>query len=153
MGNATHRVRGHCHHIMRRWSCGVILYICLSGFPPFGEEMGWHDHGIRKQVIEGIYRFDPGTPWDTISDEAKDLVTKMLTVNVDKRLDVQGAIDHPWMQIVMSRLVKISFIPVHFNLPCVVKRLNLVALLSGGRGGTGRACNKASSGPGGRCGR
>lgn len=64
--------------------------------------MGWHNHSIRKQVTEGIWRFDPGTVWDTVSDTAKDMVTGLLTVDVAKRLDVHAAIDHPWMKIVST---------------------------------------------------
>ena len=64
------------------------------------QEMDWHSHSIFKQVTEGIFRFDPNSPWDGISDEAKDLVSSLLRVDVARRLDVDGAIAHPWMQMV-----------------------------------------------------
>ena len=68
--------------------------------------MDWHSHSISKQVREGIFRFDPDSPWDTISDEAMDMVKSLLCVDVSKRLDVHGAIAHPWLQMVTC--------PTHF---------------------------------------
>ena len=57
------------------WSIGVIMYIMLSGMPPFD---GDNDKEICKKVREGKYTIT-SEAWDEISDEAKDLVKKMLT--------------------------------------------------------------------------
>ena len=52
------------------WSVGVILYILLSGEPPFNGET---DQQIVECIKEMVYTME-GDRWDTISDEAKDLI-------------------------------------------------------------------------------
>ncbi|KAK1379658.1 hypothetical protein POM88_026402 [Heracleum sosnowskyi] len=64
------------------WSAGVIFYILLSGVPPFWDET---EQGIFEQVLRGDLDF-ASEPWPSISDNAKDLVRKMLVRNPKKRL-------------------------------------------------------------------
>lgn len=52
------------------WSCGVILYIMLSGTPPFN---GPSDKHIKELVKKGQYNLEGGL-WDQVSENAKDLV-------------------------------------------------------------------------------
>ena len=75
------------------WSAGVNMYILLCGYPPFG---GHSDEQILKKVSVGRFTF-PSPEWDAISYEAKDLITKMLTFDTDRRLSAREAIDHPWL--------------------------------------------------------
>ncbi|KAJ3008739.1 hypothetical protein HKX48_008373 [Thoreauomyces humboldtii] len=76
------------------WSCGVVMYICLCGFPPFSEELA--PPSMNDQIRQGKYAFL--TPWwDSVSDEAKDMVTRLLNVNPDLRLSAEEALAHPWM--------------------------------------------------------
>jgi calcium-dependent protein kinase len=63
------------------WSCGVMLYIILSGVPPFN---GSSDQDIMKKVKIGKFSFADAC-WTNISDGAKDLITKLLTYDIDKR--------------------------------------------------------------------
>lgn len=43
-------------------------------------------------------RFDYPSPyWDSVGDVALDLIDRMLTVNVDKRITVDQCLEHPWM--------------------------------------------------------
>lgn len=85
------------------WACGVIMYTLLAGFPPF-----WH----RKQLImlraimEGRYEF-VSPEWDDISDEAKDMIRKMLTVDPHCRLTAREALGHPWLCFVQIKEEKI----------------------------------------------
>lgn len=37
--------------------------------------------------------------WDNISDEAKDLVKKMLTQDQNDRLTAREALQHPWLSV------------------------------------------------------
>ncbi|KAH7856743.1 hypothetical protein Vadar_005046 [Vaccinium darrowii] len=76
------------------WSAGVILYILLSGVPPFWAET---EKGIFDAILEGQIDFD-SEPWPTISYSAKDLVRKMLTQDPKKRLTSAQVLEHPWIR-------------------------------------------------------
>uniref|UniRef100_A0A2P2IDH6 phosphorylase kinase n=1 Tax=Hirondellea gigas TaxID=1518452 RepID=A0A2P2IDH6_9CRUS len=78
------------------WACGVIMYTLLVGCPPF-----WH----RKQMVmirnimEGKYSLQ--TPeWDDITDTPKDLISKLLVVDPQKRITVTEVMQHPFFQTV-----------------------------------------------------
>ncbi|KAK6529700.1 hypothetical protein TWF281_008862 [Arthrobotrys megalospora] len=76
------------------WSLGVVLYICLCGFPPFSDELA--PPNLRDQIKEG--RFDYPSPyWDSVGDAALDLIDRMLTVDADERITVEEALEHPWV--------------------------------------------------------
>ncbi|KAJ4897769.1 Calcium-dependent protein kinase 9 [Raphanus sativus] len=71
------------------WSAGIILYILLSGVPPFWAET---EKGIFDAILEGHIDFE-SQPWPSISNSAKDLVRKMLTADPKRRIsaaDVLG---------------------------------------------------------------
>ncbi|KAL0360501.1 UNVERIFIED_CONTAM: Calcium-dependent protein kinase [Sesamum radiatum] len=76
------------------WSAGVILYILLSGFPPFWAET---EKGIFEEILKGHVDLQ-SAPWPSISAGAKDLVTKMLTVDPRKRITASEALEHPWLK-------------------------------------------------------
>lgn len=82
------------------WSLGVVLYICLCGFPPFSDEL-WseeHPYNLSQQIKMG--RFDYPSPyWDTVGDPALDLIDRMLTVEVDKRITIEECLEHPWITL------------------------------------------------------
>lgn len=75
------------------WSCGVILYILLSGRPPFP---GKNEAEIIKQVETGIYHMDT-SEWKNVSPLAKDLIRHMLEINPIKRLSSLSALNHKWI--------------------------------------------------------
>ncbi|KAL6496370.1 Calcium-dependent protein kinase 25 [Orobanche gracilis] len=101
------------------WSAGVMIYILLSGVPPFWGES-------EQEIFEEVLHADidlTSDPWPTISDSAKDLVKKMLVWDPKKRLtahqvlsndfhhgsDVDGvAPDKPLDSAVLSRLTQFS---------------------------------------------
>ena len=80
------------------WSLGVVLYICLCGFPPFSDELysAEHPYTLSQQIKMG--RFDYPSPyWDSVGDPALDLIDRMLTVDVDKRITIDECLEHPWI--------------------------------------------------------
>ncbi|KAL7068193.1 putative calcium-dependent protein kinase [Cryptosporidium serpentis] len=81
------------------WSIGVILFILLSGYPPFG---GQTDQEILRKVERGKYSFD-SPEWKNVSEGAKDLVRQMLQYDPQKRITAQQALEHPWIKEMCSR--------------------------------------------------
>jgi len=80
------------------WSCGVILYILLSGIPPFN---GADDKIIMEKVTKGDYYMNI-PEFETVSQEAKTLIKKMMCKDVDKRLSAQEAISNEWFKKVIG---------------------------------------------------
>ncbi|XAR69846.1 Non-specific serine/threonine protein kinase [Bertholletia excelsa] len=76
------------------WSAGVIIYILLSGVPPFWAEK---EEDIFEEVLHGDLDFS-SRPWPSISESAKDLVRKMLVRNPKKRLTAHEVLCHPWVR-------------------------------------------------------
>ncbi|XP_076028609.1 MAP kinase-interacting serine/threonine-protein kinase 2-like isoform X1 [Oratosquilla oratoria] len=91
------------------WSLGVVAYILLCGYPPFcgscGEECGWERGEACPQcqdllfecIQECSYDF-PEPEWSHISDEAKDLITKLLVKDAAQRLSAEMVLNHPWVK-------------------------------------------------------
>ena len=72
------------------WSLGVILFALLCGYLPF--------QGKNLSVMYDKIKTANFKCPDSMSSDAKDLVKKMLTVNVDKRITLKEARKHAWMQ-------------------------------------------------------
>ena len=76
------------------WSCGVILYILLSGRPPFGGE---DDREIMDNVKIGKYDLE-SSPFNKCSKSVLDLIRKLLVMDKNKRISAQEALLHPWFK-------------------------------------------------------
>ena len=74
------------------WSCGVIMYILLCGYPPF---YGDTDAEIFASVRKAEFNF-PSPEWDEISDQAKTLIQTLLSKNPKNRPTAAEALNHEW---------------------------------------------------------
>ncbi|KAK9671034.1 hypothetical protein RND81_12G002300 [Saponaria officinalis] len=75
------------------WSAGVILYILLCGVPPFWAET---EKGVAQAIIRSVLDFKRD-PWPRVSDNAKDLIRKMLDPDPSRRYTAQQVLEHPWL--------------------------------------------------------
>jgi calcium/calmodulin-dependent protein kinase I len=77
------------------WSIGVILYILLCGCPPF-----YDDDNNELFLLIQTAEFDfPDKFWGDVSEEAKDLVTKLLAADPERRLNAKETLAHPWLSL------------------------------------------------------
>jgi len=74
------------------WAMGVIAYMLLCGHPPFPLDM---KASSLKKVNNAKFSF-PSRHWHSISNEAQDLIKKMIVIDVQKRLSMAQVLDHPW---------------------------------------------------------
>eukprot|EP01112_Ceratiomyxa_fruticulosa_P011462 TRINITY_DN3107_c0_g1_i1.p1 TRINITY_DN3107_c0_g1~~TRINITY_DN3107_c0_g1_i1.p1 ORF type:complete len:570 (-),score=111.51 TRINITY_DN3107_c0_g1_i1:84-1793(-) len=98
------------------WSLGAILYVILSGCPPFTNPSGGSrsysqssqssqntgqnfvsDLSLFEQISFGVLEF-PIELWYDISDSAINLITRLMTEDPNKRLTVEEALLHPWLR-------------------------------------------------------
>nr|XP_009933860.1 PREDICTED: MAP kinase-interacting serine/threonine-protein kinase 2-like [Opisthocomus hoazin] len=110
------------------WSLGVLLYNMLSGYTPFmercGSDCGW-DMGemcntcqkmIFKSIRKGKYEF-PEKDWAHISPAAKDLISRLLVRDANKRLTAAQVLEHPWVQGVRRRSTRATRNPPLWEVP------------------------------------
>ena len=80
------------------WSCGVILFILLCGYPPF-------NGNTNVDIFHAIQNQNPifgGEEWEDITSEAKDLIKLMLRKNPSERLSAEQCLQHKWFRTMQN---------------------------------------------------
>ena len=85
------------------WSMGVLLFVMLSKTMPFRAK---EVDQLLKQVVRAKFNFRPEDRWKNVSEEAKDLITKLLTKDVSKRLTIADVKKHPWCADAIARALE-----------------------------------------------
>jgi calcium-dependent protein kinase len=113
------------------WSCGIILYILLTGEPPFN---GQDDKEIMNNIRTGIYDMNRSNI-TKCSFEVKDLITRLLVKNPKFRISAEECISHQWFKKFDTKN-KINHLPekiirrlienIHsYNPSCILKQAAL----------------------------
>eukprot|EP00928_Gymnodinium_smaydae_P022481 TRINITY_DN18867_c0_g1_i1.p1 TRINITY_DN18867_c0_g1~~TRINITY_DN18867_c0_g1_i1.p1 ORF type:complete len:531 (-),score=90.12 TRINITY_DN18867_c0_g1_i1:56-1648(-) len=75
------------------WSCGVIMFLILCGRLPFE---GQRDSEVVARVRRGNYSLSGGT-WDVVSEDAKDMIRKLLRFDRFERCTAAETMQHEWI--------------------------------------------------------
>ncbi|CAL4250169.1 unnamed protein product, partial [Meganyctiphanes norvegica] len=78
------------------WNMGAFLFVSLGGYQPF-----WDSGNItvEQKIVKGAFSFNhPDKIWEKNSQDAKDLISKLLQKDPTKRLDITETLNHPWLQ-------------------------------------------------------
>ena len=100
------------------WSAGVILFLLLGGSPPFYDT---DPNKLQAAICAGKFSLEDSA-WENISENAKDLVSKLLVVDPKKRLSAAEALAHPWFSDPNVRTVQ-SLPSTQSNLSASLKLL------------------------------
>lgn len=90
-------IRGEYTTTCDIWSIGVVLYIMISGFPPF---FGNNEHEILDNILALNYDFEDEV-WKNVSEDCKDLI-KNLLVPENERLTTDQIKAHPWLKTFLN---------------------------------------------------
>ena len=77
------------------WSLGVILYALIdSGIPFYGKD---HE-AIAERIVSQELSFSRSV-WQSVSEECKDLLRKLLEKDQDARPSISEVLQHPWLSL------------------------------------------------------
>ena len=75
------------------WSCGVILYIMLSGNPPFYSN---DEKKLKEKICKIVYNFD-FPAFSKVSEDAKDLI-RQIFVDSERRPTISEILNSKWVK-------------------------------------------------------
>lgn len=82
------------------WSVGVIIFLLLAGNLPF---MGRSQKELFRKIVIGKYQFQDDS-WSDVSNDARDIVERLLVTDPDKRISARECLEHPWLKQDFGRL-------------------------------------------------
>jgi serine/threonine protein kinase len=83
-------------HAVDMWATGVILFLMLTGFPPWERPMPTDE---RFRYMSNGYLVQMLTEWQVgLSADAMDLLQRMFWIDPTDRLSLEQVWAHPWMQ-------------------------------------------------------
>jgi len=95
---------GRYDHACDLWSCGVIMFVLLCGYPPF---YGENDADILSKVRLGNFSFNK-SDWKNVSEDAKDLIRFLLKLNPRDRYTAEQALNHIWIREKAPKAANVS---------------------------------------------
>lgn len=92
------------------WSLGVLLYIFLSGYMPFSAK---EESELFEKITNAKYGF-AHKEFRHVSDEAKDLIRKMLVIDPKQRPTALQILEHSWFSKFTTTQTPSDTVP-HFD--------------------------------------
>ena len=89
------------------WACGVMMYILLTGYPPF---LGDNEEEVFQNILNNEINLN--TPeLKNVSESCKDLINKLLNKDYKERIKAEEALKHDFFStgINVSNLLKGKF--------------------------------------------
>jgi serine/threonine protein kinase len=74
------------------WALGVLLFTCITGYFPY---RGATDEELYDKICRADYRYSSQIS-HLISDEAKDLIARLFSLDADLRPSARDILHHPW---------------------------------------------------------
>jgi calcium-dependent protein kinase len=91
-------LKGSYRETCDEWSCGILMYVMLCGYPPFNATT---DKAILKKVQQGKFSFPP-EDWQDTSASSQKLITRLLCLEPAGRCTARDALGDEWVKTFCS---------------------------------------------------